>query len=144
MKRVIALACLICCLWSSTMYSADLDLSGYSIDELLELRKIISEELFNKGYVEKVNFPNGTYECGVDIKPGRYLFSVEGDEIYGHVAIYDSKEDRENGDSRLDRYIDADQPQYLDFNEGDYILVYYGDGTLYIEDASKSDAFWAP
>lgn len=144
MKRVIALACLICCLWSSSMYSADIDLSGYSIDELLELRKLITEELSNKGYSEKLEFPNGEYECGVDIKPGRYLFSVEGEKVFGRVIRYDSKEDSDNDVNDHTQYFDEGDSKYIEFKEGDYIVVLFTDGILYIEDGTKTDAFWAP
>jgi hypothetical protein len=82
--------------------AADLDLSGYSIEDLLALRDRIAVELTERGYAEKGVLQNGVYETGKDIKPGTYIVSFEGtSDVYqfSSVTVYENREKMDKLDS---------------------------------------------
>lgn len=143
MRKTIALVLSTCFLLAQPVSAADLDLSGYSIEDLLELRKQITAELSEKGYAEKVVIPNGLYTVGTDIKAGRYVMSGDGKGNGVSAYIYENQAAYEDRD-KITIYAEDDEEELIDLSDGQ--LVYFdGIGTsVYIEDATKTDAFWAP
>ena len=64
--------------------AAEIDISGLSVEELLQLRADVDEELMNKNGAVVIGY--GKYEAGVDIAPGQYTIKVyfaEGSDLAG-------------------------------------------------------------
>jgi hypothetical protein len=90
MKKIVALLlAVLICLGSFPTF-ADVDLSGYTQEELLTLRDIINKELLKRGIEKEVIVPIGTYEVGVDIPEGIYRVkpakSGAGIRVYENIS----------------------------------------------------------
>ena len=69
---------------SMAVSAADMDISGLSVDELLQLRTEVDEAIMSKGGAVVIGY--GKYEAGVDIAPGQYTLKVyftEGADLAG-------------------------------------------------------------
>ena len=68
-KLVLLLLCAIFVI--RQVYAAEIDLSGYSVEELLALQDKVDSALFEKGGLTVIEL--GTYTVGVDIAAGSYV-----------------------------------------------------------------------
>ena len=59
---------------SMTVTAADIDISGLSVEELIQLRTEVDEAIMNKDGAVVIGY--GKYEAGVDIAPGQYTLKV--------------------------------------------------------------------
>ena len=78
MKKLIILIVL-CLLVSSA--SAELDLSGYSYDHLLDLQKSITAEIISRPEWKEVTVPAGKWIIGEDIPAGAYCIKNTADSL---------------------------------------------------------------
>lgn len=78
MKKLIILIVL-CLLVSSA--SAELDLSGYSYDQLLDLQKSVTAEIISRPEWKEVTVPAGTWIIGEDIPAGEYCIKNTADSL---------------------------------------------------------------
>jgi len=96
MKRIVSIIFCISFLVSlniTTVFAEGIDLSNYSIQELLNLRSNIDQEinnrLKNENYVQMVT---GRYEIGIDIPEGEYILTLLGSRN-GGLAIFANMDD---------------------------------------------------
>ena len=88
MKRflfVLAILLLIAAILPSVSIADGFDLSSMSLEELLTLRNDINDEINKRVIQPSMAIYNGAYIVGVDIKAGRYLFTVEQPVIDGSI-----------------------------------------------------------
>ena len=144
MKRIIALLCSFLVLYSTSALASDLDLTSYSIDELLALKGQISEELDNRGYYTEEVIPGGMYGVGLDLSAGTYDFRIaDGDE--DSVTIYLYKGTKENPKQTLvNMWIVGSAFTRLELEEGMYVGVSAIDSNLLIKRADTSSSIFNP
>lgn len=90
MKKLIA-CLLICLLLLGSAFASDVDLSGMSFDELVELKNKINLALWQCEEWQEVTVPAGTYQIGVDIPAGHWSLRTvaEQHEIF-NVYYFDT------------------------------------------------------
>lgn len=72
---------------------ADLpDISGLTVDELLELNHQIQLRLFSEKLIDGVDVPAGDYIVGEDVPAGTYRMKVGFPSSGGYLTIYESQE----------------------------------------------------
>lgn len=84
MKRIVA-TLLAVLLLSHVTFASDIDLKGLSTDELIELRRAISQELVDRGEFKTATVPAGEYTIGTDIPAGDY--SISTDAVMATVTV---------------------------------------------------------
>ena len=67
-----------------------IDLASMSLDELLQLRNLVEDEIIEKGGGDYVFLPSGNYVAGKDIGVGRYTLRCHqlGDNGYVEITVY--------------------------------------------------------
>lgn len=86
MKRIISLL-LPLLLISIPALASDIDLSGLSYDELVELRERIDIAIWSCEEWQEVTVPQGLYEVGLDIPEGKWSVTpVQGYRAYVTIA----------------------------------------------------------
>lgn len=79
MKKLVALA-LALVLLCSTALAAEIDLSGMSLAELLELQQRVTMAMWETEEWQEVEVPAGVYEVGKDIPAGHWTITpIDGD-----------------------------------------------------------------
>jgi len=78
MKKLIALI-LVVCMTASFAAAEDIDLSGLSFDQLVELKEKIILAMWNSHEWQEVKVPVGIYEVGKDIPAGKWTVRCAGD-----------------------------------------------------------------
>ena len=92
MRKLITLL-LIAALLLPAAALADLpDISGLSVEELLELNHQIQLRLFSEKLIDGVDVPAGEYVVGEDIPAGTYRLKVGFPSSGGYLTVYKSKE----------------------------------------------------
>lgn len=105
MKRVALLVMAL--LLVGALASADVDLSGMTYDELVELRDQLDKTIWAMDEWEYVQVPGGDYDVGVDIPAGRWtLVGVD----YSYFCVYKSRNLKDDYDAQI-----VSEP--LDYNE---------------------------
>ena len=138
MKRLIAAAVATMSLIVCPVFGSDIDFTGMSLDELVELRNNINTEIETR--LGSDTIAAGLFEAGVDIKIG--IFDFECTSSHGDVKIYASKSD----------YIDSyySETTYLSLSKGEKVTVALSDGEcLYLDDGTDGllkeiKPSWAP
>ena len=82
MKKVICM--IVAALFALSMVAlAEFDLSGMTLDELIELQEKVTAAMWASDEWQEVEVPAGIYEVGVDIPAGYWTISpVDGGSIY--------------------------------------------------------------
>lgn len=121
MKRVLSfilsLSLLLMLLSVFTVAAAEIDLTGMSTEELIELR----------GQIDAIiGLPiNGRYVTGVDIKEGYYVVTYKSTGLsYSRVSVFYTLEDAENKVSKEKR------KQYVDLLEGGTATIHLTEGNV--------------
>lgn len=79
MKKVLVLMLSVMLALPCLSLAADpIDLSGYSVDELIELKTAIVGELMERKEIKSANIPSGEYIIGEDIPAGTYSIASGG------------------------------------------------------------------
>ena len=106
MKRIIACLLFVAIMLSIPFALADVDLSGMSFDELIDLQSQLTSEILSRSEWKEIRVPVGTYEVGVDIPAGAYTVTIKQgstnlfvkDAVTGYtihnLALYTSFADR--------------------------------------------------
>ena len=130
MKRFLAIMVLVLMVVSSAA-AEDIDLSGLSFDQLIQLQSRITMEIMQRDEWQEVTVPAGVYVIGKDIPAGSW--SVEmACKGSCEVLLYPNKEESENEfgfslfDVVLSEYIEKTTVGKLDLKNGN-ILVLSGD-----------------
>lgn len=145
MKKLIALLLLSSILLTIPSYASEIDLTQYSIEDLVALRDRITEELANKGYTESEIMPSGEYVAGKDIAVGTYDISYvpsEDENAYNWASmhIYPS-ETQTNYEDELESYVLGAQNCRIRLEEGNLLELICYSGTVYISKAPESSIF---
>ena len=121
MKRILAAIlalAVILTLSASALAELNIDFSGYSDDELLELQTLLNNELEERNIVttklHKLYY--GRYYVGTDIPEGNFLFHLASGVPYGVVMVYDETGEVFNSDfiSELGTKFSLKEGQYFD------------------------------
>lgn len=81
MKKLLLILLLVLTLSLPTgSFAESIDISGLSMEELMDLGERVSSELWKKGQFLKTEFYEGRYEAGLDIEPGCYLIEYTSEE----------------------------------------------------------------
>ena len=114
-----------------------IDFSGYSLEELLEIRNELSEEIAKRPGGEKTVLGAGKYTIGVDIPDGLYTFKFvqNGDQdrerteyyVYENESMYKYDADRWSvGDMpRIESSLKGDGETRISLYSGEYLVLYY-------------------
>ena len=88
MKKLFTLltACILIMAFS-TSYAANLDLSGYSNEELVEISRLINQEIVDRKIEKSAHLSGGVYVAGIDIPIGEYLVVVDNTNGSSQVPI---------------------------------------------------------
>lgn len=73
---------------------AEIDLSGMSFEELLDLRNAVDKAIWASDGWQEVEVPAGAYVIGEDIPAGKWNISAKG--IIGTMTLYPDKSDYDN------------------------------------------------
>ena len=135
-SRVASLICAFCLLLSIPVFAETdvierIDLSGMTVEELLQLKNSVESELLNREGM--VNIPEGEYVAGRDIAPGTYIITpVNGNPKNGGLIwsmtiyrTYDSKaayyqaenayyDQKRKAEELIESGKDADLPEAID------------------------------
>ena len=76
MKRLIVIL-LACMMLVGSAYASDIDLSGMTFEELVELREQINLAMWNSQEWQEVTVPAGIWEIGVDIPAGYWTVTPD-------------------------------------------------------------------
>lgn len=93
-KFALALCVLLLTVFSTAAAEEAFDFSGYSLDELLEIRAKLAEEIASRLTGERMELFQGEYTVGEDIPAGVYLFKyVENGDGFSFTdySIYESR-----------------------------------------------------
>ena len=108
-KKIIASIMLSAVIFETPVLAADIDLSSLSVEELVDLKYQIDDELYEKqGYLD---LNEGYYVVGKDIAPGEYTIKAYGEAADGGVSnawkikIYKSEELRKEYETASNEYM---------------------------------------
>ena len=129
----------------SAIAELNLDLAALTIDELIELHRLLDAELDKRIACEPSVFPAGLYVGGESIKPGAYIISGN-DTYYGidiatfvNIEVYQQALTEKNESLiTFQAYLGDDDTAFVHIAEGTVLLV---TDTALIEPTS---AFWMP
>ncbi len=86
MKRKVLCSIIAAMCFAYPVMAAETDLSSMTLDELVELRNSITQEILARTADEEMEtIPAGVYVAGTDIKVGSYTITVSED---GNVAMF--------------------------------------------------------
>lgn len=85
MKKLIALILVFACLMP-VIAVADLDLSGYSFDDLIDLQRQITAEILSRPEWKEVTVPAGDWVVGTDIPAGSY--GIRNDSSTVNLSVW--------------------------------------------------------
>ena len=148
MRRFLALFLSIILVFSNVA-SADSSMvfDSMSLEELLEIRRLVDTEIRTRTDSSPSVFPAGLYIGGKSIKPGAYTISAN-DEYYGiSIAMFSNTEKYEKyfADGEIN---DSLMSFEGNLNRGDSAFVYIEEGTvLLINDTALIEstvATWLP
>lgn len=140
MKKLLALALALLLLMSFnavSMAEEAIDFSSYSLDELLEIKTALANEIASRPGGEKMVLYSGQYIIGEDIPAGDYTFKFlqNGDSddseteyyIYENESMYKYDVDRQwLGDMpRVDDYLEGDGEKKISLYPGEYLYLRY-------------------
>ena len=91
MKKLTALVLSLILLTSVSM--AEVDLSSYSYDQLLDLNRQVQFEIMSRPEWKEVTVPAGIYVIGQDIPEGAYTLTLAAEDVYGTVFLWGHEKD---------------------------------------------------
>ena len=100
-----------------------MDLSSYSLDELVALRNSITEEISARlGDAGTIDL--GLYEVGKDIKAASFeVTGLEGAEDDAYVIIFDNREDLDATKTLQVHYLGAGESAIINLKEGQWLRI---------------------
>lgn len=141
----------------SSVYAADINLEGLSVEELVQLKDEINEKIAELGGNNVI--PSGNYLVGKDIRPGKFQLTITKDcknssihdnEGYMDLDVWPTLEDyqQNNYKSKLsgaELYYDFSTdtpgtPFLVNLEEGNYLVIWNGSAII----DEITDASWAP
>ena len=135
-RRIIALVLALILIAPAAL--ADVDLSGMTFEELLELQRQVTAAIWASDGWQEVTVPTGVYEIGVDIPVGYWTIrAVEGNSCFvewcgrlnstGTESEFGYSYDYEGIETETDKYYEPGDPLSVSWNlTGGYIRVVGG------------------
>ena len=74
--------------FSFTSYAEDIDLSGYTDDEILILNEKIQQEIVSRGIRATAEVNMGNYTGGKDLPAGRYDMTLLERDLFSTVTVF--------------------------------------------------------
>ena len=119
MKKVLALIVVMILLIPS-VFAEGLDVESLTVDELMQYRKEIQDELTKRQASDPAMFFSGTYVVGVDIRAGRYILYIDAaSNLYAEVSLSRADE----SDNSFWKQIRENETFYLELYDGDELSV---------------------
>lgn len=121
MKKIISLSVAIIltiCILANAAAS-DIDISGLSFSDLLELQQKINLAIFACDEWKEVEVPMGVWDVGKDIPAGRWQLSCGDKYKKTHIALY------------AERYTDGSPNKWRgsnDIKNGEFMVLDFSDG----------------
>ena len=134
---VVAFVVLFACLGSSIAETSGIDFTGYSLEELIQIRAELSEEIAKRPGGEKMSLGTGQYTIGEDLPVGIYSFKFiqNGDNdvnrsdyyVYENESMYKYDIDRLwLGDMpRLEGSLKGEGETRISLYPGEYLRLRY-------------------
>ena len=122
-KHVFLLISVLVISCATLCYAANIDLSGMSFDELVELQSEVNKALWASDGWKKVEVPVGTYEVGSEIPAGKYTVRryEDDDDDYQYFAVGTRIEKGEVNGYTITS--DLEHPLNVILEEGTYIVI---------------------
>lgn len=122
MKKM--LIAVLCAALFSTVAVAEIDLSGMTFDELVELQKAVNLAIAESDGWQEVSVPLGVWAVGDDIPAGRWVMGT--DVEWSFVEVYGGR----NGDGTFDgqdyvtgAVVNKGETLVQDLYEGQYVQI---------------------
>ena len=94
-------------------YAIDLDLSGYTDEQIIELNSLVNQELVNRKIEKHAKIDPGKYLVGVDIPVGTYIFrSADTSEERIFVQVFNNDESMINNNMAAYFRLDAEKTEF--------------------------------
>ena len=120
MKKCFCLLLLLSCIFS--MAFAEVDLSGLSFQELLEVQQQVNEALWSSDGWQEVSVPPGVYQVGTEIPAGKWTISRAIDDYMYFRVGKDFQEGEVTGYCYT---TDLEEPMSLILEDGLYVEIQY-------------------
>lgn len=119
--------------------TAGLDLDSMSVEDLVLLRDAVNQKIGEKGGDNIL--PEGTYEVGVDIRPGAFKVYCCPGYSYSRLNMYENKEKLGDYDSYAYVQVSTDDGDagLANLDEGEWLDVIGGSAII-----EEINASWAP
>lgn len=146
MRKLTTLALVFLLLICGTAHAEiSIDLSAMTLDELVELHKLLDAEIDARIGCEPSLIPAGIYVGGETIKPGKYIISTNSDyygakvATFSSMAVYDQALAENNQDlATIYIKLGSDDSVFVQVEEGTVLHV---STTALIEEAKED---WMP
>ena len=117
MKKVVMLV--LALVLVGVVASAEVDLSGMTYEELVELRDQLDKTIWAMDEWEYVQVPGGDYDVGVDIPAGRW--TLVGVDAYSYFHVFTSRELKDDYDAEVAfESLDRNQHYNITLEDGQY------------------------
>lgn len=135
-KKIVTLLCTLVLsntVLTATALASEIDLTQLNLEQLIALRSEINILIAENGGENIIG--QGTFEAGIDIKPGTYDIICSKNARHGfiNVEVYPSKADAENNENREVSQIwykeEAPESASINLKEGN-VLILSGEGIL--------------
>ncbi len=125
MKRFLAILVLVLLVVSSAA-AEDIDLSGLSFDQLVQLQSRITMEMMQRDEWQEVTVPAGVYMVGRDIPAGKW--EVTATQFLSYLTYgKELKEDNKNEVAHTGhytwKYCKEGEPYIFEFEDGYYVQL---------------------
>lgn len=133
MKKVVMLVLVLVMVGAVAL--AEVDLSGMTFDELVELRKQVDQAIWASDGWQSVQVPGGDYDVGVDIPAGRW--TLTGVTSFSYFQVYKSRDLKDDIFAEIasesleqnERYnVTLEDGQYVELSETIEFQPYLGAG----------------
>ena len=120
MKRIFVIILVLAIAMCNAASAVDFEFDKYTDEEIVELAKLLNQEMLNRKIVKQVKVPAGMYVVGKDIPSEKYICKRNPDGIGSSIEIYDGI-DMQNylGGQVL---LDEDYDWVVELKDG-YVLV---------------------
>lgn len=115
-----------------SMAQAEVDLTAYDTQELIELEQAIQTELSNRSDYTEANIHNGIFVAGKDIKPGTYAMrcTKPTSGIVWYISVYDSEAAYEEGNRTFTLGGTVQETIQINLEEGMVLKIDFGSGII--------------
>lgn len=151
MKKALITLLVIFTLFTTNAYASSIDFGSMSIDELINLKNEICQEIMERLQNEDIEEPiyQGTYVVGTDIKPGKYVLvfrnsdfdKKDSDRFFGcGISCYQNAENYDNDNAIFHELLNYDEERGIVLEDGMILVIRSNYGFI----KSMVNPSWAP